>query len=107
VKCCQVCIQAKPDRSSYTGKLQPLPIPSKAWETVSLDFIEGLPRLGRANCILMVVDKFTWYAHFLALSHPYTAASVAAVFLDTVYKLHGLPAAMISNHEPLFTSRFW
>jgi hypothetical protein len=81
---CQVCLQAKPDRSTYPGKLQPLPIPLTAWHTVSLDFVEGLPRSGSADCIMVVVDKFTKFAHFIPLSHPYTAASVAQLFLSNV-----------------------
>jgi hypothetical protein len=90
-----------PDRVSYPGKLQPLPIPSGAWEIISLDFIEGLPHSTNASCILVVVDKFTKFAHFLHLHHPYTASSVASVFMDAVYKLHGLPASIISNHDPV------
>lgn len=30
-----------------------------AWETIIMDFVEGLPVSGPANCILVVVDKFT------------------------------------------------
>jgi hypothetical protein len=59
VKVCQICIQTKPDRASYPRKLQPLLVPSEAWDTISLDFIEGLPRSSNAKCILVVVDKFT------------------------------------------------
>jgi len=33
VRSCSVCQQAKPDRSHYPGLLQPLPVPSSAWET--------------------------------------------------------------------------
>jgi hypothetical protein len=104
---CQVCLQAKPDRSSYLGKLLPLPIPSEAWKTISMDFIEGLPRSGAASCILVIVNKFTNFSHFIALAHPYTASLVASVFMDVVYKLHGLPAAIISDCDVVFTSRFW
>jgi hypothetical protein len=42
-----------------------------------MDFIEGLPRSTNANNILVVVDKFSHYAHFIPLSHPYTAFKVA------------------------------
>jgi hypothetical protein len=44
-----------------------------------MDVIEGLPHSDRANCFLVVVDKFTQYAHFIPLSHPYTASFVATV----------------------------
>jgi hypothetical protein len=90
VQHCQVCLQAKPDRAQYQGKLQPLSIAQEAWHTVLLDFIEGLPGSGLASYILVIVDKFTRYAHFIALSHPYTTSSVAMVFMNEVYRLHDM-----------------
>lgn len=77
VAACQVCHQAKPDRSRYPGLLQPLPVPSQAWQAISLDFIEGLPQSGSYNTILVVVDRLTKYAHFVSLRHLFTALKVA------------------------------
>jgi hypothetical protein len=107
VRSCTVCAQSKPDRVRYPGLLQPLLVPSHAWQVVSLDFIEGLPRSGKFNCILVVVDKFSKFSHFMALSHPFTASKVAQVFLDSVYRLHGLSEAIISDRDRIFTSTFW
>lgn len=69
---CQVCQQAKSDRVAYPGLLAPLPIPDGAWQTITMDFIEGLPKSSGSNCILVVVDKFSKYAHFIPLAHPFT-----------------------------------
>jgi hypothetical protein len=104
---CTVCLQAKPDRVSYPGLLSPLPVPAHSWQVVSMDFIDGLPTSGSANCLMVVVDKFSKYAHFVPLHHPYTATKVAQVFLDNVYKLHGMPTHIISDRDPVFTSTFW
>ncbi|KAL0398579.1 UNVERIFIED_CONTAM: Retrovirus-related Pol polyprotein from transposon.6 [Sesamum radiatum] len=87
-----VDIQAFPDYTYESGLLQPLPIPDQAWSCISMDFIEGLPNSEGKDSILVVVDRLTKYSHFLALKHPYTAASVAKIFFDNIYKLHGLPA---------------
>jgi len=70
---CTVCQQAKTERVASPGLLSPLPIPNGSWKTITMDFIEGLPMSNSFNCIIVVVDKFTKYAHFLPLSHPYTA----------------------------------
>jgi hypothetical protein len=48
-----------------------------AWTFISMDFIEGLPKSENKDVILVAVDRLTKYAHFIALSHPYTANSVA------------------------------
>lgn len=72
-----------------------------------MDFIEGLPVSDGANSILVVVDRLTKYAHFLPLKHPFTAASVSKVFIDSMVKLHGVPATIISDRDKVFTSHFW
>ena len=72
-----------------------------------MDFIEGLSLSGGFNCILVVVDTFSKYAHFLGLKHPFTVAGVAKLFLSQVYKLHGLPNAIVSNRDRIFTSHLW
>ena len=107
VSSCSVCAQAKPDRARYPSLLAPLPVPTESWEMVSMDFIEGLPRSGAANCLLVVVDRFSKFAHFIPLLHPFTAPQVAQAFLDNVYRLHGLPTHIVSDRDRVFTSLFW
>ena len=107
VRACTVCLQAKQDHARYPGLLQPLPVPSASWEIISMDFIEGLPVSGSANAILVIVDKFSKFAHFIALKHSFTAQSVAQLFLDNVFCLHGLPKSIISDRDKIFTSLFW
>jgi hypothetical protein len=81
VQSCFVCQQAKPNRSKYPGLLQPLPVPDAAWDIVSMDFVEGLPKSGSVNAILVVVDKFTKFSHFVPLHHPfYCCFSCQAVY---------------------------
>jgi hypothetical protein len=72
-----------------------------------MDFVEGFPKSGRYDGVLVVVDKFSRYAHFIPFAHPYTAASVARLFLDNVFKLHSMPQSIISDRDRVFTSAFW
>ena len=72
-----------------------------------MDFIEGLPRSGAANRLMVVVDRFSKFAHFIPLLHPFNAQQVAQAFLDNTYRLHGLPTHIISGHDRIFTSVFW
>jgi hypothetical protein len=66
-----------------------------------MDFIEGLPKVGGKSVILMVVDRFSKYAHFITLGHPYTAASMARVFFDGIIRLHGFPSSIVSYRDPV------
>nr|GEX45607.1 retrotransposable element Tf2 [Tanacetum cinerariifolium] len=99
---CIHCQRNKLDLASYPGLLQPLPIPNKIWESINMDFIEALPRSQGYTVIFVVVDRLTKYAHFMPLSHPFTAAQVAQEFLDTIYKLHGLPTSIVSDRDKFF-----
>lgn len=107
VQTCQVCQQAKPERIKYPGLLEPLGVPKRPWQHIAMDFIEGLPQSGAYNCLLVVVDRFSRYGHFIPLAHPYTAAKVASLFVDNVFKLHSLPEFIVSDRDPVFTSHFW
>lgn len=67
---CPVCQITKSENIHIPGLLDPLEVPEMAWAHVTMDFIEGLPKSRGKDVILVVVDRLTKYAHFLALSHP-------------------------------------
>ncbi|KAF8389533.1 hypothetical protein HHK36_024048 [Tetracentron sinense] len=104
---CDVCQRHKGETVAPPGLLQPLPIPSQIWMDISMDFIVGLPPSQGKTVILVVVDRLSKYAHFTAMSHPYTASSVAHAYVENVFKLHGMPASIVSDRDAVFMSQFW
>jgi len=107
IQCCTTCQQNKYDTTASPGLLQPLPIPETIWQYIIMDFIEGLPISYGKQVIFVVVDRLSKAAHFMALSHPYSAKEVAQSFLDNVFKLHGFPTTITSDRDSVFVSKFW
>lgn len=103
----KVCQRSKSENTAPAGLLQPLLIPDNIWEEISMDFISGLPNSQGKDTILVVVDRLRKYAYFIALSHPFTALTVAQNFMDQIYRLHGLPKSIVSDRDPIFVSNFW
>jgi hypothetical protein len=61
------CVTYQQNKSKHTlpiGLLQPLPIPEQKWESISMDFITGLPKVQGKGYIYVVVDRLTKFAHF-------------------------------------------
>jgi hypothetical protein len=107
VRTCTMCQRNKTETRQPAGLLQPLEVPSQVWADISIDFIEGLPKVAGMSVILTVVDRFSKYAHFIPLGHPYTAASVARAFFDGIVRLHGFPPSIVSDRDPVFTGNVW
>jgi hypothetical protein len=106
---CQTCQFIKSQNQVKAGFLQPLPIPSHAWEQVSMDFVVKLPVTSKGNnTILVMVDRFSKWAYFVpAKSPPLDAPLVARLFLEHVYRNHGMAKSIISDRDSRFTSEFW
>ena len=106
IRDCEICQRIKVETSKPGGLLQPLPIPHRSWTDISMDFVDSLPKSHGYEVILVVVDRLTKYVRFVALSHPYTAARVATVFMRDIFKLHGMPQSIVCDRDAIFTSKF-
>lgn len=104
---CPMCQVTKSENIHIPGLLNPLEIPHMAWTHISMDFIEGLPKSHGKDVILVVVDRLTKYAHFVAMSHPYSVEQVVEVFMNNIHKLHGMPMAIVTDRDRIFTSQFF
>ena len=107
VRTWSTCQRYKLENRATPGLLQPLPMPVGVFTNITTDFIEGLPKSGGKSVIMVVVDRLTKYGHFMLLPHLYSAKTVAQLFLDHDYKLHGLPDTITSDRDSIFTSYFW
>ena len=107
IRACEACQRVKPAPSSQ-APLQSLAIPTDCWKSVSMDFIFGFPSDPRGNTgILVFVDRLSKMVHLIPVSVHVTAEESARIFIDTVFRLHGMPEDFVSDRDPKFTSAFW
>ena len=104
---CVPCQRAKPLPNTHLGKLMPLPIPKRIWTDVSMDFVGPLPESPRGlNRIMVVVDRFSKMAHYVACRTDENTEELAHRFVERIVSLHGVPRSIVSDRGPEFTSHF-
>jgi len=108
---CVICRQSKPTNQKPYGLLNPLPIPAQLWESIGIDFVGPLPlsknRDAAFDSIMVVIDLLTTMVHLIPSRTTYIAQEVAELVFEQIYKHHGVPRAIISDRDSLFTSLLW
>ena len=108
VTSCLACQSNKPSNQLPAGLLQPLPIPSRRWETVTMDLITQLPRSRSGfDAIVVFVDKLSKQVHYAATTSNVTAPGLANIFFHEIIRHHGVPLTIVSDRDTRFTSHFW
>ncbi|KAL0433188.1 UNVERIFIED_CONTAM: hypothetical protein Slati_2653100 [Sesamum latifolium] len=92
-----ICQQDKADNQKKTGLLQPLPIPKSPWESVSMDYISGLPKVGDLGSIIVMVDRLSKYATFIVAPKHVTGGTEAHPFFKHIVKYWGLPKDNVNS----------
>ena len=72
-----------------------------------MDYISGLPKMGDLGSIIVVIDRFSKYATFIAAPKCVTAEGTAHLFFSNVVKYWGLPKDIVDDRDARFTSLFW
>ena len=108
VATCPSCQQNKHSTRKKSGLLQPLPVPEKKWDHISMDLITQLPLTGEGNdAIIVFVDRLSKMVHMAPTKTTIDAPGCAKLLMRTVVKYHGMPKAIVSDRDPRFTGHFW
>jgi transposase InsO family protein len=107
VRNCHICQRSRTGRHAPYGILRPLPIPERPWQDISMDFVTGLPWSQGCDAIWVVVDRLTKERHLTPCRTNIDAAGLADLFIQHVFRLHGLPLTIVSDRGPQFASDFW
>ena len=90
------------------GLLQPLSVPARPWQDISMDFITGLPVSGDGyDAILRFVDRLMKCVHLIPIKSTIDAEATVTVYIRSVFRLHGLSRSIVCDRDPRFTATFF
>lgn len=106
VTSCDLCQRTKLVIHAPYGTFLPPPVPQRNWSSISVDFLTKLPPSNGFTMVIVFVDRRSKRAHFIPTSEDLDGVDFAQIFMEEVFKLHGLPDQMISDRGPQFVNAF-
>jgi hypothetical protein len=94
---CEPCQQAKGLNQKTMGKLHPLPILTKPWDSIGMDFVGPFPEVNSYNYLWIVVCQMISMVHLIPVHTIMTAKELSWKYLQEVVQLHGLPSLIVSD----------
>jgi len=101
------CKRAHVPRDRTPGLLQPLPIPERPWQHISMDFKSCPPSRKGFDAVLVIVDRLGKRPISIPCHKTTTARDLAKLFIANVYRYYGPPETIVSDRGPQFISDFW
>ena len=109
IRHCPMCQKNKSNSNQKpAGLLQPLQIPGRRFESISVDFITELPPTKQGNTKSVVfVHRLSKMVHLAAVPTHFSAHDMARRYVHVIVRPHGIVREIISDRDVLFTSEFW
>jgi hypothetical protein len=90
------------------GLYTPLPTLDRPWESISMDYMLGLPSTKWGNdCVFVVVDRFSKMVILAACKKSITTEATAKIFFERVWVHFGIPQTIVSDQDSRFLITFW
>jgi transposase InsO family protein len=101
---CDTCQRCKSARHPRTI-LQPHEVPAGPWQTMGVDLITGLPRIGKYDAIVVYIDHYSKQVHTIPTTSDVDTEGIADIHYREIFRLHGIPAKIVSDRGPQFAAR--
>jgi hypothetical protein len=106
-KTCQTCQFAKTIPQKPAGKLHSLPIPTKPWDSIGMDFVSPFPESQGCNFLWVILCRMTSMVHLVPIKTTLKVSELSWIYLKEIVRLHRLPRSIVSNCDARFTSAWW
>jgi hypothetical protein len=105
VRGCVKCQQVKPNNGAPQGELSPLSVPTRRWESMSLDFVVKLPKTANGNdAILVMVDRLSKYLLLEPCSETMTSQRLIDTLMKRVIAERGFPSEIVADRDVRVTA---
>ena len=104
---CGSCQMSKTSNKHPLGLLHSLPIPTRPWESVGMDFVGPFPESDGFDYLWIIICRLTNLCHLTPISVRTMTVDLAWYYIRDIVRLHRMPKSIVSNHDPKFTARFW
>ena len=105
---CSVCQFFKFSKQLFYGQLQPIPISSKSFSELNLNFIVNLPQISSNwNVIMTITNRFSKYVKIVSGRKTMSTEKWKSFYWKTVFKNWKTFSKFISDKNSKFTSNFW
>jgi len=106
-KTCEACQRSKGSTQRPAGKLHSLPVPTKPWDSIGMDFVGPFPTSKGFNYLWVIICRMISMVHLVPVTINVTASELSWKYLREIVRLHGLPSSIVSDRDSKFTSRWW
>lgn len=104
---CEVCQTTKTSNQMPAGLLHSLPIPTRPWSSIAMDFLGPFPRSKDYDYLWVVICRLTVQVHLIPVTTKVTASELAWLYVKEIVRLHGVADSIVSDRDSKFTSKFW
>ena len=73
-----------------------------------MDFLTHFPRTSQGHDeVWVIMDWLTKSVQFLAVQMTFTLEEFYRLYIQDIFRLHGVLVSIVSDRDPRFTARFW
>ena len=106
-KTCTPCQTSKTSNQVPAGVLHTLPVPTRPWQSIGMDFIGPFPKQYEYDYLWVVICRLTSMVRLIPVNVGLTATQLSRRYLEEVVRHHGLPESIVSDRDTKFTSKWW
>jgi hypothetical protein len=98
---------SKTSNKHRPGLLHNMPIPSRPWESIGMDFVGPFPESDGFDYLWVIICRLTNQCHLTPISVRTKTTDLAWYYVRDIVRLHGMPKSIVSDRDAKFTARFW